>query len=94
MLLRECRELGLRGLKLHVTPTAEVLDTVAELRIPVIWHPARVALFDQVARDYPTVDLIWRTWAAISRATGGSISLQSIWRHGIPTSIWTRAPPC
>src|SRR5436190_7272990 len=58
MLLRECREMGLRGLKLHVTPTAEVLDTVAELRIPVIWHPARVALFDSVARDYPTVDLI------------------------------------
>ena len=58
MLLRECRELGLRGLKLHVTPTPEVLDTVAELRIPVIWHPARVALFDAVARDYPMVDLI------------------------------------
>ena len=58
MLPQECRELGLRGLKLHVTPTAEVLDTVAELRIPVIWHPARVALFDPVARDYPTVDLI------------------------------------
>jgi predicted TIM-barrel fold metal-dependent hydrolase len=58
MLLNECRELGLRGLKLHVAPTPEVLDTVAELGIPVIWHPARVALFDPVARDYPTVDLI------------------------------------
>jgi predicted TIM-barrel fold metal-dependent hydrolase len=58
MLLREVRELGLRGLKLHVAPTPEVLDTVAELRIPIIWHPARVALFDPVARDYPTVDLI------------------------------------
>jgi predicted TIM-barrel fold metal-dependent hydrolase len=58
MLLRECRELGLRGLKLHVAPTPEVLDTVAELGIPIIWHPARVALFDSVARDYPTVDLI------------------------------------
>lgn len=58
MLLRECRELGLRGLKLHVTPTPEVLDTVAELGIPILWHPARVALFDEVARAYPTVDLI------------------------------------
>src|SRR6478672_8877246 len=57
MLRRECRELGLRGLKLHVTPTPEVLDTVAELGIPVIWDPARVALFDSAARDYPTVDL-------------------------------------
>src|SRR5262245_51955977 len=42
MLYRECRELGLRGLKLHVTPTAEVLDCVAGLGIPILWHPARV----------------------------------------------------
>jgi predicted TIM-barrel fold metal-dependent hydrolase len=58
MLLRECHELGLRGLKLHVHPGPEVLDTVAELGIPVIYHPARVALFDEIARSYPTVDLI------------------------------------
>ena len=58
MLLRECRELGLRGLKLHVAPTPEVLDTVAELGIPVLWHPARVQLFDEVVRAYPTVDFI------------------------------------
>ena len=58
MLLRECRELGLRGLKLHITPTAEVLDTVAELGIPILWHPARVALFEDVAKAYPTIDLI------------------------------------
>jgi predicted TIM-barrel fold metal-dependent hydrolase len=58
MLLRECRELGLRGLKLHVKPTPEVLDTVAELGIPIIWHPARVALFDDVAKAYPNIDLI------------------------------------
>lgn len=58
MLLRECRELGLRGLKLHDEPTPEVLDTAAELGIPILWHPERVAMFDRVARDYPTVDLI------------------------------------
>lgn len=58
MLLDECRELGLRGLKLHVKPTPEVLDTVAELGIPVLWHPGRVAMFDDIAKAYPTVDLI------------------------------------
>ncbi|HUS06890.1 MAG TPA: amidohydrolase family protein [Bryobacteraceae bacterium] len=58
MLLRECRQLGLRGLKLHVTPTPEVLDTVAELGIPILWHPGRVALFAPVAEAYPTIDLI------------------------------------
>ena len=55
MLLRECREMGLRGLKLHVKPTPEVLDTVAELGIPIIWHPGRVSMFDDVAKAYPTV---------------------------------------
>ena len=58
MLLEECRTLGLRGLKLHVTPTPEVLDTVAELGIPVLWHPGRVSLFESPARDYPTIDFI------------------------------------
>jgi len=58
MLIRECNELGLRGLKLHVHPGPEVLDTVAELRIPVIYHPARVALIEEISRDYPTVDFI------------------------------------
>ncbi len=58
MLVRECRELGLRGLKLHVTPTAEVLDTVARLGIPILWHPAKVALFSEAAKSYPAIDFI------------------------------------
>lgn len=58
MLRHECHDLGLRGLKLHVHPGPEVLDTVAELGIPVIYHPARVALFEDIARNYPTVDFI------------------------------------
>jgi predicted TIM-barrel fold metal-dependent hydrolase len=58
MLLREVREMGLRGLKLHVHPTPEVLDTVAELRIPILYHPGRVAQLDEVARDYPAIDFI------------------------------------
>ena len=58
MLLREYGELGLRGLKLHGHPGPEVLDTVAELRIPVLYHPRRVALLAEAAAAYPSVDFI------------------------------------
>jgi predicted TIM-barrel fold metal-dependent hydrolase len=58
MMLHECRDLGLRGLKLHVHPGREVLDVCAELGIPILYHPARVALFEEVAPAYPAVDLI------------------------------------
>jgi hypothetical protein len=39
----EVRELGLRGLKLHGTPSAEMLDAAEELGIPILFHPGRVA---------------------------------------------------
>jgi predicted TIM-barrel fold metal-dependent hydrolase len=59
MMLHECRQLGLRGLKMHAPgPTPEVLDVVAELGIPILYHPARVAAFEEIAPAYPTVDLI------------------------------------
>lgn len=59
MLLYECRELGLRGLKLHPPGTSpEMLDVVAELGIPIIYHCSRVAVFDDIARDYPSIDFI------------------------------------
>lgn len=58
MMLEECRHLGLRGLKLHVHPGPEVLDVCAELGIPILYHPARVALFNEIAPAYPSVDLI------------------------------------
>ena len=58
MLLRECRELGLRGLKMHQQPNAELLDTVAELGIPVLYHPQRVALFEEVVAAYPKVNFM------------------------------------
>ena len=58
MLMHECHDLGLRGLKLHEHPGPEVLDVVAELGIPIIYHPGRVAMFDEIARSYPTVDFI------------------------------------
>jgi predicted TIM-barrel fold metal-dependent hydrolase len=58
MLMYEYHELGLRGLKLHVQPGPEVLDTVAELGIPIIYHPGRVAMIEGISRDYPSVDFI------------------------------------
>jgi predicted TIM-barrel fold metal-dependent hydrolase len=59
LLQREILELGLRGYKSHSPqPTREVMDAVAELRIPYLYHPARVSDLVEVARDYPHVDLI------------------------------------
>jgi predicted TIM-barrel fold metal-dependent hydrolase len=58
MLLREVRELGLRGLKMHQQPSAELLDACAELSIPVLYHPQRVALFEEVVAAYPKVNFM------------------------------------
>ncbi len=58
MLIHECRDLGLRGLKLHGHPGPEILDTAAELGIPILYHPKRVAVYDEIARPYPMVDFI------------------------------------
>jgi predicted TIM-barrel fold metal-dependent hydrolase len=58
MLRFECRELGLRGLKLHEHPGPEILDTVAELGIPILYHPERIELVNKIADDYPGVDFI------------------------------------
>lgn len=59
LLLREVRELGLRGYKSHAPqPTPEALDTIAELRIPCLYHPRQVADLVEIARAYPTIDFI------------------------------------
>lgn len=58
MILHECRDLGLRGLKLHGHPGPEILDVCAELALPILYHPSRVARFEEIAAAYPTVDLI------------------------------------
>ena len=58
MLRREVEKLGLKGLKLHRLPTREVLDTVAELGIPVLYHPEKVANFHMIAAEYPQVAFI------------------------------------
>ncbi|MCW5977610.1 MAG: amidohydrolase [Bryobacteraceae bacterium] len=58
MLRREVESLGLKGLKLHRLPTREVLDTVAELGIPILYHPEKVANFHMIASEYPRIPFI------------------------------------
>jgi predicted TIM-barrel fold metal-dependent hydrolase len=58
MLTKEVREMALKGLKLHQLPTREVLDTVAELKIPILFHPPKVSDFHQIASLYPEISFI------------------------------------
>jgi len=58
LLRREVKELGLKGLKLHKAPTREILETVAELEIPILWHPRKVADFPPVVREHPKTRFI------------------------------------
>jgi len=58
MLQREVRELGLRGLKLHGIPTKEMVETSAELGIPILFHPPNVIDSLEVVRSYPGVCFI------------------------------------
>ncbi len=58
LLRREVESLALKGLKLHRLPTREVLDAVAELGIPILYHPEKVANFHMIASEYPQVPFI------------------------------------
>jgi uncharacterized protein len=59
MLFREVHELGLRGLgELHCEPNRGMLDAARELGIPVLYHPKRVALYEDFVPDYPDVNFI------------------------------------
>jgi hypothetical protein len=59
LLFREVKELGLRGLgELHEEPSREMLDTIRELKIPLLYHPQRVALYQDFVADYPDVNFI------------------------------------
>ena len=58
MLRREVRELGLKGLKLHGVPSEEMVETAAELKIPVLYHPSTVRESLEVVRSYPEVAFI------------------------------------
>lgn len=58
LLRREVEQLGLKGLKLHKLPTRDILDAVAELRIPVLYHPKEVSDFYMIAEEYPGISFI------------------------------------
>ncbi len=58
LLTREVRELGLRGLKLHAVPSPEMLEVVAELRIPILMHPPAVNDCLEVVRTHPKISFI------------------------------------
>jgi hypothetical protein len=58
LLRREVESLGLKGLKLHKLPTREVLEAAAELRLPILYHCARVSDFHLLAQEYPGIAFI------------------------------------
>ncbi|MHC4118183.1 MAG: amidohydrolase family protein [Planctomycetota bacterium] len=58
MLRHEVRELGLRGLKLHGVPTREMVETAAELNIPILFHPPKVSDSLDVVESSPEVSFI------------------------------------
>ena len=58
MLKHEVRELGLRGLKLHGVPSKEMVETAAELKIPILYHPPTVRESLEVVQSYPEVAFI------------------------------------
>jgi predicted TIM-barrel fold metal-dependent hydrolase len=58
MLHHEVLKLGLRGLKLHGIPTKEMVETAAELRIPILFHPPRVRDSLEVIESNPEVSFI------------------------------------
>jgi len=58
MLMHEVLELGLRGLKLHGVPTKEMVETAAELGIPILYHPPKVDDSLEIVESYPKVSFI------------------------------------
>ena len=71
MLRHEVAGLGLKGVKVCRVPTREVLTAVAELRLPLLFHPAEPSDFHMIAQEFPQVPMIMvelgvtnREWAA------------------------------
>ena len=87
MLLREVRELGLRGLKLHGIPTKEMVETASELKIPILFHPPNVDDSLQAVQSYPQVSFILahlgsfasRSWTEHVRAIEASKRLANLY---------------
>ncbi len=87
MLRREVSELGLRGLKLHGVPTKEMVETAAELKIPILFHPPNVSDSLEVVQSYPEVSFILahlgsfasRNWAEHVRAIEASKRLANLY---------------
>jgi predicted TIM-barrel fold metal-dependent hydrolase len=58
LLRHEVRDLGLKGLKLHGIPTQEMVETAAELKIPILYHPPKVDESLPVVRGTPEVPFV------------------------------------
>jgi predicted TIM-barrel fold metal-dependent hydrolase len=84
LLTREVRQLGLKGLKLHKLPTREMLDVVADVKIPVLFHPPKVADFHMIATAYPQISFIM--------AHLGSFSSQNFSEHLAAIDVARRYP--
>lgn len=87
MLIHEVRDLGLRGLKLHGIPSKEMVETAAELKIPILFHPPNVDDSLQVIQSYPQVSFILahlgcfasRSWKEHVRAIEASKRLANLY---------------
>lgn len=58
LLRHEVGKLGLRGLKLHGVPSAEMVETAAELKLPILFHPPNVTDSLPTVRAHPKVTFI------------------------------------
>lgn len=87
MLIHEVRDLGLRGLKLHGIPSKEMVETAAELTIPILFHPPNVDDSLDVVQSYPQVSFILahlgsfasRSWKEHIRAIESSKQLKNLY---------------
>lgn len=58
LLRREIETLGLKGLVVSKQPTRSLLETIAELRIPVLYRNDVLAELHMAAREFPQVPFI------------------------------------